>query len=69
MDSATWPHLQTERWYHPGCAVIGKTLVVAGGFRSPVSTANTTAGANTTASGLPTNAPPNARRGEKTKFH
>ena len=39
MDSATWPQLQTERWYHPGCAVIGKTLVIAGGFRSPVSTA------------------------------
>ena len=38
-DSATWPRLQTERWYHPGCAVIGTTLVIAGGFKSSVSTA------------------------------
>ena len=37
MDSTTWPVLQTERWYHPGCAVIGKTVVIAGGFKSPVS--------------------------------
>ena len=47
-DSATWPQLQTERWYHPGCAVIGKTLVIAGGFRSPVSTGTTAGTAGTT---------------------
>ena len=52
MDSATWPQLQTERWYHPGCAVIGKTLVVAGGFRSPVSTAFSAGSINSTAGSI-----------------
>ena len=37
MDAAAWPQLQTERWYHPGCAVIGRKVIIAGGSRSPVS--------------------------------
>ena len=39
MDSTLWPKLQTERWYHPGCAVIQKTVVIAGGFTSLISSA------------------------------
>ena len=40
--SSAWPKLQMSRRGHPGCAVIGTTLVIAGGFKSLTSSSATT---------------------------